>query len=335
MPAITVSEALVPAAPVRPQPNLPPGLANACKQAELHVQRGTDLGNRRAYYSARAELIEALRLLAQSLDGEHHTDGHSQALAAGLKALDESDDFVARGQTFESELDVARISGVHRTPVVRSDPEGITPRDALQRYYTYAQEQLATGMGNLEAGSAALTALGKLYTVMSEDQPEAVVAAQAKSMALHQAALVVNGNNATAANELGVLLARFGRPQDALAWLEHSASLSPHAATWHNLAAVHQQLGQTQLAEQSRQRETEIAQRTGRKATSSLPDIRWVSPQELNAAPADRPAPPAAVPSAPGSMRAPPGRQTSAVPGVVPGVAQRPIIQQPGSARLE
>jgi tetratricopeptide (TPR) repeat protein len=229
---------------------------------------------------------------------------------------------------------VVRIAAVHSTPVVRSDAEGVTPREALERYYTFAQEQLATGMGLEPAGSAALTALGKLYTVLVEEQTMEVVAAQAKAMALHQAALVVDANNAVAANELGVLLARFGRPQDAQAWLEHSVGLAPHAATWHNLAVVHQQLGQASLAEQARRQEAALAQRTGRRATSAMPDIRWVSPRELDAAPADRPAPPAVTPTAPANTRPPAGR-AAAAPAGAPSVAGRPGIQAPGAASFE
>ena len=294
------------------------------------MKRGTELGNRRAYFSARAEFIQALRVMAQALDVEHRTDGHSQALSAGLKALDESDDFIARGQTFESELNVARIAAVHRTPVVRSEAEGITPREALQRYYTFAQEQLATSMGSGPAGSAALMSLGKLYTTLAEEQPSEVVSAQAKAMALHQAALVVDINNPIAANELGVLLARFGRPKDAQAWLQHSASLAAQPATWHNLAMVHQQLGETNLAEQARQQEVAQAQRTGRRATSVLPEIRWVSPQELNASPADRPA--ASRPVAPANGRPPQGMRSATAPAPDPSVASLPGIQSPAAA---
>jgi tetratricopeptide (TPR) repeat protein len=308
------------------------GLSAAARQTELHIKRGTELGNRRAFYSARAEFVQALRVMAQARDVEYRTDGHSQALAAGLKALDESDDYIARGNAFESELNVARISAVHRTPVVRSDPEGITPREAIQRYYTYAQEQLATSMGLDTMGSAALTAMGKFYGVLAQEQPGEAVTAQAKAMALHQAALVVDANNAVAANELGVLLARFGRPKDAQAWLEHSASIAPQAITWHNLAVVHQQLGDVNLAEQARRQEAALAQRNGRSATSSLPEIRWVSPRELDAVRVDRPTAPAAVRPAPPS-RPPVSMRTANLPGE--SVVRQPGIRAPGAAAFD
>jgi tetratricopeptide (TPR) repeat protein len=285
------------------------------------------LGNRRAFFSARAEFIQALRVMAQALDMEHRTDGHSQALAAGLKALDESEDFLPRGNTFESELNVARIAAVHSTPIVRSDPEGIAPREAIQRYYTFAQEQLATSMGQDPMGSAALTAMAKCYVVLAQEQPSEAATAQAKAMALHQAALVVDANNAVAANELGVLLARFGRHQDAQAWLEHSASLAPQAITWHNLAVVHQQMGNHQLAEQARRQEAALVQRSGRSAGSTAPDVRWVSPRELDAVRVDRPTSPAVAPASP---RPAAGMRTANAPGE--SVLGQPSIRPPGAA---
>ncbi len=311
-----------------------PGLAAAARQTELHIKRGVELGNRRAFYSARAEFVQALRVMAQAHDMEHRTDGHSQALATGLKALDEADDYIARGSSFESELNVVRISAVHRTPVVRSDPEGITPREAIQRYYTYAQEQLATSMGQDATGSAALSAMGKFYSVLAQEQPSDAVNAQAKAMALHQAALVVDANNAVAANELGVLLARFGRPKDAQAWLEHSASVAPQAITWHNLAIVHQQLGDLNLAEQARRQEAIVAQRGGRSATSTVPEIRWVSPRELDAVRVDRPAaPPGRAIPAPGPARPPVNMRTANVPHE--SVVRQPGIRAPGAAAFD
>jgi tetratricopeptide (TPR) repeat protein len=311
--------ALPPAAdPVSPE------LAAAARQAELHIKRGTELGNRRAFYSARAELVQALRVVAAAQDAEHRTDGHSQALAAGLKALDEADDFIADGNSFESELNVAEIAALHRTTLVRSEQD-ITPREALKRYYTYAQEQLATSVGRDSIGSATLTAMGKFYGVLSREQGSEVDA-QAKAMTFHQAALLVDPNNAVAANELGVLLARLGRHKEAQAWLVHSVSIAPQPATWHNLAVVHQQLGEAHLAEQARAQELALARRTGRSANSTLPEIRWVTPREFDAVRVDRPAAPAAATAPQQGPQPPQAARTARAAGqsLVPGGARPP-----------
>ena len=65
-------------------------------------------------------------------------------------------------------------------------------------------------------------------------------------------------NNARAANELGVLLARDGRFEEARDWLRHSARLKSQPETWHNLAVVYGRLGQTEKSKQAeREQENE------------------------------------------------------------------------------
>jgi tetratricopeptide (TPR) repeat protein len=46
-----------------------------------------------------------------------------------------------------------------------------------------------------------------------------------------------------AANELGVLLARYGQPDEARALFLQSLSISPQPQTWHNLAEICHSLG--------------------------------------------------------------------------------------------
>ena len=281
------------------QPPMSPALANVVRQAETHTRRGLELGSRRAYFSARAEFIQSLKLLAGALDAEQKVDRHSQALAAGLRALGESDDFVAGESRLSADLNVAAIAAVHRTPVVRDAPQGITPLMAQHEYYSYAQQQLGESVEGQPAGSAALSGLGKLYSVMAGDRSVELAAAEPKALTLHQAALVADANNATAANELGVLLARFGRYDDARAWLQHSVALAPEPATWHNLAVVHQQLGQPALAEQARRHQ--LALQPAGQPNSRLPEVRWVSTQEFGGAQgAAAPATPSNQPSTPG-----------------------------------
>ena len=80
-----------------------------------------------------------------------------------------------------------------------------------------------------------------------------VPAAEPKAMVYYQAAMLAYPKNFMAANDLGVLLARCGNYSDARTMLEHSLSLCPQSATWHNLAVVYGQLGQTVLARRADQ----------------------------------------------------------------------------------
>ena len=55
------------------------------------ARKGMSLTVRGAFYSARAEFIQALRLVAQGLDAETGGTDRSRALANGLRALEEAE----------------------------------------------------------------------------------------------------------------------------------------------------------------------------------------------------------------------------------------------------
>jgi tetratricopeptide (TPR) repeat protein len=123
---------------------------------------------------------------------------------------------------------------------------------ALQRYYTYAQEQLAEACGNEPTASMALYGMGKIHTLLARRSGEFETLHGPKAMAMHQAALLVDPNNYRAANELGVLLARYSQLDDARRVLLHSLSIYPQAESWHNLSVVHERLGENDLARRAR-----------------------------------------------------------------------------------
>lgn len=267
----------------------PPEMDTVARQAGVHVRRGYELAARGALFSARAEFVQALRLIAQAWDLHGQTRGHSQALAAGLQALREADDFVPRGSRLEADLDVLALAAAHQTPVLKraladgpalhspapascaltrveagesSCRDDVPAAMALQRYYTYAQEQLGAAAGGEDAGSMALYGLGKLYSTLAAQPAQSVVAARPTAMVFHQAALATSPRNYMAANELAVLLAWYGRFEPARELLRHSLRVSPQPATWRNLAAVHRQLGEVALAE--------LAEREATRADGSL-----------------------------------------------------------------
>jgi tetratricopeptide (TPR) repeat protein len=235
------------------------------ERAAVSVRAGYELAHRGALYSAQSEFTAALRIIAQALDAQTAETRHVQALVAGLTALEESNDFLAPARSATATIDVAAIVAKHRTPVLKgAAKEDLTPIVALQRYYTFAQEQLAAAVEHEAAASQALYGLGKLQTTMQASR-DSVVGDGPKAIALHQAALIVDERNFMAANELGVLLARCGRYDDARAALAHSAAISPQPVVWRNLAAVHDQLGEASLAAQARA----AAENTSRTAAAS------------------------------------------------------------------
>jgi Flp pilus assembly protein TadD len=268
--------------PARPRGQRAPHMATVLDQANLHNAQGFDLANRGAFFSARAEFIQSLRLLSQGLDVESDTTQYSQALAAGLRALKEAEDFDPRGSRLESDLNLADLINTHRTPVLKgTNIADVSPPLALGAYYTYAQQQFATAVAGESVGSLALHALGKLHGVLATQKLPAMAALEPKAIVFHGAALIAAPDNYVAANDLAVLLAKAGRYQDAKNLLLKSVSLSPQPATWHNLAVVHERLGENALA-QAANKEAQAgvgtSQNVNTPALMALQSVRWVNP---------------------------------------------------------
>lgn len=269
------------------------------------------LARRGAHYSARAELIEVLRTLTQALDMHGGGPRHSEALARAFRAMREAEDFQPRGAALEANLDMQMLVDGHETPVLHdADASRISPLQALQRYYTYAQEQLIIAGGGQPGASLALYGLGRLQTIM-QGRSAGLSLEQPKAVVFHQAAMMVDPANYKAANELGVLLARWGQYAKARDVLIHSVRVAPRPRSWQNLAKVHEQLQEHDLARRALY-EAQLAARGAAGDDRDSP-VRWVDPQvladqrprtegELISAPSTEPEP-AETTSTPPSLR--------------------------------
>ncbi len=235
-------------------------------------------------------MIKALRVATQATDTEQGVATHSEALARGMRALEEAEDFAPRGSRLEADLDLEQLVTAHRTPVLKGESlDQLTPLAALQKYFTYAQRQLTEACSAVPATSEALFGLGRIYTVLDEASSTSQELNIPKAMAMQQAALLVCPENHQAANELGVLLARYGQLEDARRVLLHCLSIHPEPEAWHNLSVVHQRLGEKDLAHRARNEwELAVAQRQGQPQYTDLSPVRWVDAQEFSSA---RPAP--------------------------------------------
>lgn len=257
------------------------------RQADAHIRRGFELGAKGSLFAAREEFLSALSVLVNALDAAGNTTFHATALSTGLTALDEADDFMpsrAAGTPPRSVIDVASR---HQTTIFHErDQAAVPPLVAVQRYYTYAQQQLSAAVEAQDVGSRALYGLGKTYTALSRDSQSSIRHGDSKSVVWHQAALMANSENYAAANDLGVLLARWGKLPEARDLLHHSLALRPSAEGWQNLAAVHRALGEVDLAEAAAHEAAAI--RARRPVASAGPyQIQWVSPDAFGrAAPA-------------------------------------------------
>ena len=261
----------------------------AMQRADRHVRQGLALANRGATFSARAEFIDGLRIIANTLDRQQATQQHSQALAAGMQLAEESRDFIPRPGRLDSDLDIEALIQSHTSTVLKDtvlkdtvpkDDQPTTAHDALVAYQREGRIQLALAIGDHQVGSLALFALGKLQTATppTSKQREEVQIAQAEIF--QGAAVDVDSNNFLAANELGVLLASRGELQQARDLLHRSIAIAPLRETWHNLAVVHSRLGENDLAAQAHS-QWRLAGRspttlTGKSPSDSSP-VRWVN----------------------------------------------------------
>jgi tetratricopeptide (TPR) repeat protein len=313
--------------PAAPEP-LPTFVASQMavisRRAHEHIDYGFNLAERRAVYSSQAEFTQALLLVAQALDTSEKTQVHSQAVLMGLQALREADDFVPRqGQV---DLNVTRVLATHKTPVLKraANPQ-MSPLVAMQAYYTYAQTQLIVAGGREPAAAAALYGMARLQGVMALENEVQKMMGGPKSIALYQAALAIDASNHAAANELGVLLARYGQWADAQLAFAESARLGNQPQTWDNLAQTYRRLGNQRAADEAVER-YKVALREKQQHGTGRSPVRLVDPETfvrdssgsetLDARPLNTPSPTSAdqLPSAPTqqvTQQAPVPRQES------------------------
>ena len=236
--------------------------------------RALAAAQRAAFYTARSELVESLGLIAQARDLQRGTGEHTAALASGLTAMKEAADFSPTAGKPATVIDVRQIAATHKTPILREMTAAMSPISAQQQYYNFAQQQLAIAVGGEPAASQPLYLLGKLQTALQGQESRSLAAPQA--MVFYQASLAANSKNYLAANELGVLLAQFGQLQDARRVLLHSVTTRPHAEGWHNLAVVHERLGEAELARLATHEYQLASRQPGQPKTTGESRVQWV-----------------------------------------------------------
>ncbi|MGI9427291.1 MAG: hypothetical protein ACR2NM_01445, partial [Bythopirellula sp.] len=193
--------------------------------AKSKINHAYAMASRGGMYVARTELIEVLRMISQAKDAQHGSPKRSAALAAGLRALREAEDFEPRGTQLEAEMDIQVLCASHRTPVAgEAENANLLPRLMMDRYLRYGQLQLALSVAGEPAGSMALHALGKLSSQLGHAEPEKHRLADRHAMAYQQASLLAHNQNYLAAHELGVLLATSGHYTESQQLLQQVAT---------------------------------------------------------------------------------------------------------------
>ena len=216
---------------------------SAEERAAKHIEYGKSLARRGSVFAARQELMQALRIIAESYDIQTRSRDYTDRLARGWRALQESDDFIAMDAQQQMDMNLADILETHTTQVIDSNRlAAISSIEAMQIYYAFAEDQILQAVGRSVVASDALFALGKLLTTAARFDASGKPQDRTKAMVMHQVALSADEHNHLSANELGVLLANNGRWHRSLDLFSRSLQTKQTAATWKNMAMAHEQI---------------------------------------------------------------------------------------------
>ena len=256
------------------------------ERASAIAERARSQAQRGMTFTARAELVQSLQLIAQALDMQHGTTRHSESLSAGLIALREAQDFSPPAGREPGAINVRQIALGHRTPVLKEAADVTSPIVAQQQYFSFAQKQLSAAVAGQPVASQALHTLGQIQLALAGQSADPAILSGPEAMVYFQAALDVDSRNHLAANELGVLLARYGQLEAARRALLHSVALQPHLEGWHNLSIVHKRLGEEDLAQRADHERQLLAQRqpSGAARTRPADMVRFVDSKTFAAA---------------------------------------------------
>jgi tetratricopeptide (TPR) repeat protein len=172
---------------------------------------------------------------------------------------------------------VKEIAQRHRSKILSPDQaSSLNLVQAMQAYFDFAQRQLVQSGGSTVVAGEALYCLGKLFVLRGRTIVDGGPLDAARSIVYYQAALESDPRHYKSANELGVMMAKSGRFEYAKRLLLQSLRVHQIAQTWENLAHVHQQLGELELAQAAM---FEYQQMLNDSPSSNR--IKWVSPQQF------------------------------------------------------
>ena len=252
---------------------------SVAQEAVHHIEYGKSLSRRGASFGARQKFFAALGVIARGNDVQTGGNAYTTALGRATRALREVQDFAVRNADIHVGGNVAEILETHQTRIISdSDAAVMNPMEAMQRYFTFAHQQLSFAGGNNVVTAEALYCLGKLHTVMAKHHPETLDVA--KAIVFHRAAVSSDAGNSRSYNELGVLLARSGQLGEAESLFKKSLQIQPIAETWQNLAKTHGRQGEVELA-QLAQTEFSIAAQSAPVLSPSA-QIAWLPGQAFN-----------------------------------------------------
>lgn len=268
---------------IPPAHEAPSWLAALNRHGERRIAYAFDLASRGAIHTAQHELLKVLAAVAQALDTDEGTSRHSAALLSAQTALDEAAHFLRAAPQGTRPLSVEVIAAAHRTTLLHeADTRHVTPIVAMQLYYSFAGKQLVLAAGGQPVAAEALFGLGRVESLMHSHplagEREASQMSEQKMLVFYQAAWTVNPRHYQAANEYGVLLARFNQWPQACQAFEYSVAQHAEPQNTRNLAAAYERIGKHELAAQATRLCESLSQAgpAGSSAGRVAPAVQWV-----------------------------------------------------------
>ncbi|MFT5299569.1 MAG: tetratricopeptide (TPR) repeat protein [Mariniblastus sp.] len=259
--------------------SLPPA-ENVAQQAVHHIEYGKSLARRGATHAASEEFMAALKVIARSNDEMTGGNHFSRSMSQAILAMEEAADFASPNVASQILVEIGSIIESHRSNLITvAEAQFMNPAQAMDKYYSFAQQKLDESGGRNVVTAEAFYCLGKLHTATATQHAVPQNSDIAKAATFHRAALLSDSNHHRSANELGVLLARSGRFDQATALFKQSLRANPAPQTWRNLAQAHQRLGELDLAKMA---EVEFRSSSQSRVANSESGIQWMRTQQFN-----------------------------------------------------
>ena len=244
------------------------------QKIQQHLSYGHALAKKGSTYSATSEFMQGLKLISQYWDQHAGTTEYSRALERGFVALKEAEDFVVKESDARHFTNPKTLIKAHRSKVISAEKSKDLPAiDVLRRYMKFSQTNLIDGCGGTLLASELYYALGKLHLTLSNFNRDREVN-KIRAIVLFRTALAANPKNGLAANELAVILVQNGHWETAKRLLTSSLRESPTPVAWKNLAQIHNNLNEPELAQFAMEEFQRISQ-----TPTQQRNVQWVSPE--------------------------------------------------------
>ena len=237
----------------------PPGWAAVEQELKLRLERCDSLLRRGAIHSARDEAVQGMRRLGRTLDAHRPSLISSAAFEKALTALREEVDFHNLVGNCHADA-IPSLVASHSTEALKGRPlDGVAPEIASQHYRNYARYEFVVASDGHKWSSDLLYAYGKTLEKEAELEPDRAFLLLAQSVACYQAATQVSPSQSDAASQLGYVLIRLDRIDDAYQALISSIKQKPTANAWNNLAEIYRRRGAASDAQYATQQAKAIA----------------------------------------------------------------------------